>query len=475
MFQCGRELTGDQEKFSKVRVLFVFKYDLGGPVDELETAESLLKPHFPEVTPDESSLLEFNLSYLSIRDPVMTLERSQIQLVLESQQFSFVQTVKLYPSSGLLTFILETNLSDVSSSELVDFYASFYREKNKDYLPYIKSKGKNTRALKLPLQEIPEKQEAQLHFSEIVDKVTGILGPLLKKNRRPYVYNFHDVRTIFAVNGEYREDDVLRNADNLYKLVSLNKQATNCTKEVASLLEKSPIKLQNKHALNGSWACVFLFNGDTELEDKAVLAFDIIHSYWYMCQCWIFILDYLTSDKRESSDEKTLLDTIELVRRQDHDRTELSEIQLSVSERLREVKNMDIMLKDPQLSRIAKSFYDSLGIDAHIRLVDDALSLLDKRYQLRFESLSQRITSITQRQTKMIEVFIAISAAAGIGALVANTYGLSLTFVVLTWVVVLAISIVYVLYFLFYGRLRRIWGAFQRSKGEGTDSPSLGP
>ena len=71
----------------------------------------------------------------------------------------------------------------------------------------------------------------------------------------------------------------------------------------------------------------------------------------------------------------------------------------------------------------------------------------------------------------MIEVFIAISAAAGIGALVANTYGLSLTFVVLTWVVVVAISIVYVLYFLFYGRLRRIRGAFQQSKGEGTDSP----
>lgn len=441
------------KEFSKVKVVFPFKYDLGGIISNFEEAEKELKILYPNLRVDKRSLLSFNLSYLSIREPVLTLShQTDLKINLNEKDYSFDQTIKLYPG-GVISIIVSTELEKISTSELIDFYILFYEEKNRDYIPYLKQHKCDTKALAKSFEEKSKTLlPSQFEFGKIVDELRESISTFLK--HRPYTYCFHDYRTLFFISDKFAEDDVLREADNLYRLVSLNKDITNSLNEIKELIEKSPVSYEDKYILNGNWASVFLLSGNIEFEERALTIFDLSHTFWYICQFWIFILDYITFTELitlEEISEKTFEEMINLI-------LQLNNYQISVNQTLREVQSIDIMLKDPELCDIAKKFYDALGVNGHVQLVEGNLSLLNQHYQILYDFATQKINLATQKQTKMIEILIAISVAAGIAALIPGTYGLSIMWGLVTWSAVIVISLIYLI---IYYKHVKIWKAIE--------------
>jgi HEAT repeat protein len=90
---------------------------------------------------------------------------------------------------------------------------------------------------------------------------------------------------------------------------------------------------------------------------------------------------------------------------------ELSACQLSLERDLVEVGNLDVMLKDPRLLRVARSFERSFSVLEHRKAAEQRLHLL--------EDHTRDLTEFArERATRRLEILFSLSAAGTIAALI---------------------------------------------------------
>ena len=391
-------MSTESFKVSKVKIVFPFKYDLGGEIDKFQKAKEKLLVRYPNLKVDERSLESFNLSYLSIREPTLTLEKEKIGLVLEGKEYQGSQTIKLYASSGIISIILSFELEDLSSSELIEFYKCFVKEKQKEYIPYLKQHGCHTKAL---LEAIKvEVVLQQLKFGQIADELRLLLKHEIKA--RPYTYCFHDFRTLFLIFDDFSEQDIAKHSEALYDLLRLTKRTGEATEDMKSLVSQSKITYENRFILSGDWASVFLLNGDHSFEEDAVMLFDLAHSFWYICQTWIFILDYILTHEFVDFDKSTRVSEIsqKSYEKMIEMSLKLHDYIVSVHQSLLEVKNVDLMFKNPEFCKIMKKIYSSMGIPPHIELLEHNLLILDSHHQRLKDTAIQKLSLTAERQSR---------------------------------------------------------------------------
>lgn len=392
--------ANSDKKFNKVKLIFPFKYDLGGDIINLKKAEEKLKEAYPDLKTDKRALENFNLSYLSIKEPVLTLSDQEINLVLNGKEHLFNQMIKLYPDQGVLSIVLSVGLENISAFELIDFYNLFFKEKQREYIPYLKQHGCDTKALARFIKE--ETRVPQLKFGQIVDELRKPLKLFLKP--RPSTYYFQDYRTLFLVLDDFSEQEVQQRSGELYMLLRLTKALNQPVSSVKALIDQSRLTYENKLILGGDWASVFLLNGDVKFEEDAIMLFDLSHTFWYICQTWIFVLNYILSEELPiidksipigEVDQKTYGDMVDAVLR-------LHDYLVSVHQTLIEVRNVDLMFKNPEFCKIMKNFYRSIRIPEHLGLVERNLSILDSRYQRASDSMTHKIDFATERQSSKV-------------------------------------------------------------------------
>jgi len=123
----------------------------------------------------------------------------------------------------------------------------------------------------------------------------------------------------------------------------------------------------------------------------------LVHAQWFICQLWINVYD---------QDYKAIDSTDPAVRVH-----ELSACQLSLERDLVEVGNLDVMLKDPRLLRVARSFERSFSVLEHRKAAERRLHVL--------ENHSRDLTEFArERATRRLEILFSFSAAGTIAALV---------------------------------------------------------
>lgn len=410
---------GPDKKFNRVKLAFPFKYDLGGYIINFENAEEKLKAMHPNLQIDERSLENFNLSYLSIREPILTLDSQEITLILDGKEYLFNQTIKLYPGQGVISIILSTELENISAFELIDFYKLFYKEKNRDYIPYLKQHGCATKALAKSIKD--ETEAPQLKFGQVADELRELLKPFLKS--RPHTYYFHDYRTLFLIFDDFSEQDISQRLAELYTLLKLTKTSSQPTSEIKSVIDQFTVTYENKFILSGDWTSVFLLNGDVKFGEDIVTLFDLSHTFWYICQTWIFALHHISTEELVNISNLMAIEEIDQTTYEKTDEValRLHDYIVSVHESLIEVKNIDLMLKNPEFCKIMRKFYGSMGVAAQIKLAEDNLSILDGYYQRLKDSMAQKLRFTTQKQStkaasRMQILNLIFSGAVGLSA-----------------------------------------------------------
>ena len=343
------------EIFSKVKIVFQLKYDLGGEIKDPEKYVKSIKIKYPFLQEEKLSLEDYNISYLSIKNRIIILNKDEINLQFEGVNYTFTQQIKIYLNQGIISILLSTELKNVSPLELLKFYKLYSNERLKDLNSYLKKHKCYIPELSSQFKD-PESNPSQFKFGKVVDEIRYFSKSHIRKN--PYTYIFHNSRALFFIYNEFSEEKIKENSTIFYTLLKLNEAPNPPTDEITNTVIQSMLTYQNKILLIGDWASIFLLNGDKNFEERAIQLFDLAQTFWYVCQKWIFFLKYIIKTQYQ---ELNNLTRIKIISPMDYENLMEKAIQInnyiaSVHHSILEVKNVDLIFYNPECCKMMKKF-----------------------------------------------------------------------------------------------------------------------
>lgn len=362
-----------------------FVYDLGGRVKDVSGLRNALVDLYGSVEVDQSATRSWNLSYLAGHTPVLRCPLPGGTAQVAGAKWHYKRILKLFPWLGVLS-IDYTFQSPSVTVDILAFYDGLVEWKNADYLPYLKECGAFTDELAAHTAFTARASTQDLHAS-LVRQLRLRVRPYVSP--RPALYVFHDFRVCFIDHGSMLNENLVQCLLWLTRLETINSKL-----ERVGSIQHGSVEIAST-----GWSTVL--RADTRTVDPEVMTIisllGLIHAQWFVCQLWINLYD-----RDFNSDEETDLAV------QVH---ELSACQLALERDLVEVGNLDVMLKDPRLLRVARSFERSFLVLEHRRAAEQRLRVLE-------DHMRDLTEFARERATRRLEILFSLSAAGTIAALV---------------------------------------------------------
>jgi hypothetical protein len=274
--------------------------------------------------------------------------------------------------------------SPESDQAVMEMYDAFVEWKNGDYLPYLRRCGAMTPNLATHAATMPTSPEHDLHASLVIALRRRLKDHLTP---RPAYYAFHDFRMCFIDRWSHLRQDAIG------QLLWLSDSPPTDSTDKARTIRHGKIEI----ATTG-WATVIRGGADTM--DSELLTcqslLSLVHAQWYFCQVWLNVLGSDFADGRR------------MLKIDPH---EVSGHELTLASDLSEIANLDLMLKDPNLLRLARAFEGSFGVTKHRDVAHRRLVAL--------ENHSRQLADFTrERDLSRLQVLFSLSAAGSIAALI---------------------------------------------------------
>ncbi|MGH7929399.1 MAG: hypothetical protein ACREQV_16540 [Candidatus Binatia bacterium] len=218
---------------------------------------------------------------------------------------------------------------------------------------------------------------------QLRDRAQSYISP------RPALYAFHDFRVCYIVNESILDPGVVQGL-----LWLAEPGATDGFLEHVDALRFGSVEI-----LSTGWSTVLRESVGAVSSEvaKSLSLLNLVHAQWFICQLWINIYD---RDFTEAENESVTVGV-----------HELSACQLSLGRDLSEVGNFDVMLKDPNLLRVARSLERSFGVLEHRKAAEHELRIL--------EDHSRNLSEFAREQTaRRLAMLFSLSAAGTVAALV---------------------------------------------------------
>jgi hypothetical protein len=430
-----------------------FKYDLGGSVDlsSSKTRDSLGYPSSEPNNRDYDPSV-YNLSYLFSREIPILLEQeplvskpvsiSSILPEIDKGIHPLVEAAYretwLYPQGILgIDYIFEFHEYNISTVR--DAMGIIVKEKNRDYLPYLRD---NLPTDKHPildyLAEFPDSSEQYLFSnSEVVSRVRRKLTTTIEA--RPYRYVFHDYRQFLFVRQSNPESATVREMElrDIATMQYLDTQAD----------DYEFIAMEETKTWAGRWVSSTLVDTDApvDTERRMRIFFNHVHTNWFLCQLWIFALDdYVEKIKGLDTSSKQIIQELK------EKRHEMDTYQVSIDYDLAEIFDVDILVKDYSHTRLLLGLFKSYNLHGHYDLLCRRRDDFMRYYDLTVTLISESSEDERRRQTSRLEFFFTILTVFSIGDVLFGFFASS------PRVNVLVAAIILSCYFVFF-LIRRDW------------------
>lgn len=368
-----------------IKVHVPFKYDLGGRVKDVDGIRNALMDLCGAVEVDQATTRSWNLSYLARHSAVLRCRLPGGTARIAGSEWRYERNLRLFPWLGVLSvdYEFEPKQADANIST---FYDGLVEWKNADYLPYLQECGIMTDELAAHIALSPKASTRDLHSSLVFQlraRAQLYISP------RPELYAFHDFRVCFIDNESTLDSSVVQ------RLLWLTESgAADDVLENVDALRFGSVEISST-----GWSTVLRASTGTVSPQvvKSVSLLNLVHAQWFICQLWINIYD---RDFTETGNENSTVDV-----------HELSACQLSLARDLSEVGNFDVMLKDPNLLRVARSLEQSFGVLEHRKTAENELRILEDHLR--------NLTEFAREQTvRRLAMLFSLSASGTVAALV---------------------------------------------------------
>ncbi|MGH3764415.1 MAG: hypothetical protein ACRDTX_04590 [Pseudonocardiaceae bacterium] len=371
---------------SAISIHVPFKYDLGGQVRDISGIRGILMDLCESVEVDQATTRSWNLSYLALHSAVLRCRLPDDTANIAGSHWRYGRSLSLFPWLGVISVDYEFE-SIQDNADMLSFYDGLVRWKNTDYLPYLKKCGVATEDLSAHTALSPSASAQDLH-SSLVLQLRARAQPYISP--RPALYAFHDFRVCF-IDKESTLDP---------KIVQCLLWLTTREESRDDFDHVGTLKFRTAEISSTGWSTVL--RSSTESLDPEVVAttislLNLAHAQWFVCQAWINIYEPALADTKNTGAAAEV--------------HELSASQLSLARDLSEVGNFDIMLKDPNLLRVARSFERTFTVLEHRKAAEQRLRILADHSM----NLAQYANERTARR---LAVLFSLSAAGTIAALV---------------------------------------------------------
>ncbi|MGW0858300.1 hypothetical protein [Streptomyces sp. NPDC002690] len=361
------------------------KYDLGGTITDPRRLMEVVEARHGALTVDMTMLRSWNLSYLAGHAPVVSCALPGGETTLAGGTWSFDCRMRVYPWLGVVSvdyaFTLVAGTADIEA-----FYDDLVEWKNRDYLPYLEQCDALSDNLSLRIPAGLRADDCETHGSAVRSlrvAAADIIEP------RPFCYAFHDFRLCFVGNLRDLPGERVR------QLLWLSDGTAALPEDgIADFLDFRGLEIASS-----GWSTVIRGeSGSVAAEAETVTSLlNLVHAQWYVCQLWINAHDL----RGQSSGAGRGLAGAHV----------LSQNQTALVQDLSEIDNLDVMLKDPVLLRVAEYLETNLKVRRHKETAMSRLHAL--------ENHSRQLGDYNnETELRRVQVLFAISAAAGIASLV---------------------------------------------------------
>ncbi|MGH3776842.1 MAG: hypothetical protein ACRDRR_14140 [Pseudonocardiaceae bacterium] len=370
-----------------IRVHVPFKYDLGGRVKDVDGIRDALTDlrGIGAVEVDQATTRSWNLSYLACHSAVLRCSLPGGTTQIAGSGWRYERNLRIFPWLGVVSVDYEFEPEQVDTN-ILNFYDGLVEWKNTDYLPYLRECGVMTDGLAAHTAHASKSPAQDLHASLVLQlraRARSYISP------RPAIYAFHDFRVCFIDNESILDQSVVK------RLLWLAEPgAPDGVFEHVDALRFGSVEISST-----GWSTVLRASAGAASPEvaKSVSLLNLAHAQWFICQLWINIYD---RDFTETENQSVTVGV-----------HELSACQLSLGRDLSEVGNFDVMLKDPNLLRVARSLERSFGVLDHRKAAEHELRIL--------EDHSRNLTEFAREQTaRRLAMLFSLSAAGAVAALV---------------------------------------------------------
>ena len=294
--------------------------------------------------------------------------------------------LRVYPWLGVVSIEYTFRLPPDELS-MTGFYDALVAWKNRDYLPYLNEEGALNTHLAAHLGWQESETDLDLHGS-VIRAARVSLQETGAIEFRPHRYAFHDFRPCFVVD---KQDFDKAEIESLLLLSEDSKSS-------GDLANVEKVSFRGVEVSSTGWSTVLIEHSSDNADARAVLdLLGTIHAQWFLCQAWISISDTDTVTANPAGGEEQA--------------EELARTQLNLARDLVEVDNLDLMLKDPALLRVARSLGDAFSLRDHRGAAERRLKILD--------DYSRQVSEITQaRDAQRLQILFSLSAAGTIAGLI---------------------------------------------------------
>ncbi|MCX5401600.1 hypothetical protein [Streptomyces sp. NBC_00102] len=361
------------------------KYDLGGTITDTRRLMEVVEARHGALTVDMTLLRSWNLSYLAGHAPVVSCALPGGEARLAGGTWSFACRMRVYPWLGVVSVDYAFTLIE-GTADIETFYDDLVEWKNRDYLPYLERCDALSDNLGLRIPAGLRSGDLETHGSAVRAlrvAAADIIEP------RPFCYAFHDFRLCFVGDlGDLPGERV--------------RQLLWLSDDTAALPEDGiadSLGFRGLEITSSGWSTVIRGEaGAVAAEAETVVSLlNLVHAQWYVCQLWINAHDLRG---RPAGASRGLAGA-----------HVLSENQTALVQDLSEIDNLDVMLKDPVLLRVAEYLETNLKVRRHKETAMSRLHAL--------ENHSRQLADYNnETELRRVQVLFAISAAAGIASLV---------------------------------------------------------
>ncbi|MFJ8755137.1 hypothetical protein ACIREO_38410 [Streptomyces sp. NPDC102441] len=361
------------------------KYDLGGTIADTRRLMEVVQARHGTVDVDMTMLRSWNLSYLAGHAPVLSCALPGGDAVLAGAKWSFGCRMRMYPWLGVVSVDYTFTLTE-GVAEIERFYDDLVEWKNRDYLSYLERCRALSENLDLRIPSNVRSSALESHGSAVRAlrvAVAGIIEP------RPFCYAFHDFRLCFIGDLDNLPDERVR------QLLWLSERVDALPED--GLAE--PLGFRGLEVASSGWSTVIRGEpGAIAAEAETVTTLlNLVHAQWFVCQLWINAHD-LRGPQGSTGGRLAGAHV-------------LAANQTALVQDLSEIDNLDVMLKDPVLLRVAEYLEKNLKVRRHKETAMSRLHAL--------ENHSRQLADYNnETELRRVQVLFAISAAAGIASLV---------------------------------------------------------
>ncbi|MEV8230769.1 hypothetical protein AB0P41_32790 [Streptomyces sp. NPDC079167] len=368
-----------------LRVLVPIKYDLGGTITDTRRLMAVMEARHGSVDVDMTMLRSWNLSYLAGHAPVLSCSLPGGETVLAGAKWSFDCRMRMYPWLGVVSVDYMFTLTE-GVAEIERFYDDLVEWKNRDYLPYLEHCRALSENLELRIPPGVRSSDSEAHGSAVRALRAGVSAII---EPRPFCYSFHDFRLCFIGDLDDLPDARVR------ELLWLSDGGADLPEDGLA----APLGFRGLEIASSGWSTVIRAQpGATAVDAETVTTLlNLVHAQWFVCQLWINAHD----PRGQQGGAGRRLAGAHV----------LSANQTALVQDLSEIDNLDVMLKDPALLRVAEYLEANLKVRRH---KETAMGLLHA-----LENHSRQLADFNnETELRRVQVLFAISAAAGIASLV---------------------------------------------------------